>query len=52
MKTAAAKVVGVTQAQPQALADLCARYELEIDPESIPALVERFGLEFPGEPIR
>ena len=28
-----------------------ARYELEVDPESIPGLVERFGLRFPGEPI-
>jgi quercetin dioxygenase-like cupin family protein len=42
---------GVTQAEPQTLADLCARYELEMDPESVPGLVERFGLQFPGEPI-
>jgi len=43
---------GVTKADPQALADLCARYELELDPESVPGLVERFDLRFPGEPIR
>jgi quercetin dioxygenase-like cupin family protein len=42
---------GVTQADPQALADLCARYEVELDPDSIPGLVERFDLRFPGEPI-
>src|SRR5213595_3125980 len=33
---------GVTQAQPETLAELCARYELEMDPGSVPALVERF----------
>ena len=42
---------GSTQAGPQALAELCGRYELEVDPESIPGLVERFDLRFPGEPI-
>lgn len=42
---------GVTRAEPQILADLCARYELEMDPQSVPGLVERFHLRFPGEPI-
>jgi mannose-6-phosphate isomerase-like protein (cupin superfamily) len=42
---------GVTQAEPQALAELCARYQLEMQPESVPGLVERFELKFPGEPI-
>ena len=42
---------GVTQVEPQILADLCARYGLEMAPESIPELVERFDLRFPGEPI-
>jgi quercetin dioxygenase-like cupin family protein len=42
---------GVGQAEPQVLGELCARYELEMDPESVPGLVERFGLVFPGEPI-
>src|SRR3984893_288193 len=42
---------GVTQAEPQTLADLCARYELEMDPTSVPGLVERFGVVLPGEPI-
>jgi hypothetical protein len=34
-----------------ALVDLCARYELEMDPASVPGLIERFELRFPGEPI-
>src|ERR1700681_4278599 len=42
---------GVTQAEPQILADLCARYGLEMDPGSVPGLLERFDLRFPGEPI-
>lgn len=42
---------GVTQAEPQTLADLCARYELEMDPDTVPELVERFDLRCPGEPI-
>ena len=42
---------GLAQADPQALADLGARYAVESDPDSIPRLVERFGLRFPGEPI-
>jgi quercetin dioxygenase-like cupin family protein len=42
---------GVTRAEPHTLADLCARYELEMNPESIPGLVERFELRFPGEPV-
>jgi hypothetical protein len=33
------------------LADLCARYELEMDPASVPGLVQRFDLRFPGEPM-
>ena len=43
---------GVAKAQPQALTELCGRYELEMDPSSIPKLIERFGVQFPGEPIR
>ena len=41
---------GVTEAQPETLAELCARYELEMDPDSVPGLVQRFDLRFPGEP--
>jgi quercetin dioxygenase-like cupin family protein len=42
---------GVTQAEPQLLGKLCADYGLEMDPESVPGLVRRFELRFPGEPI-
>ena len=42
---------GVGGAPPQILADLCARYGLEMDPQSVPGLVERFGLRFPGDPM-
>jgi quercetin dioxygenase-like cupin family protein len=42
---------GVTAAEPQVLGELCARYELEMNPDSVPGLVERFGLRFPGEPV-
>jgi gentisate 1,2-dioxygenase len=42
---------GVAQAEPQTLADLCARYELEMNPDSVPGLIQRFDLRFPGELI-
>ena len=41
---------GVTRAAPETLGDLCVRYGIEMDPDSIPGLVERFDLRFPGEP--
>ena len=40
---------GVAQAEPRVLGELCARYELEMDPGSVPGLLERFGLRI-GEP--
>jgi mannose-6-phosphate isomerase-like protein (cupin superfamily) len=43
---------GVAQADPEALGDLCRRYALEMDPDSVPGLVERFGVRMPGEPVR
>ena len=42
---------GVTQADPTVLGELCERYALEMDPSSVPGLLERFGLRFPGEPL-
>jgi quercetin dioxygenase-like cupin family protein len=42
---------GVAQAELQTLADLCARYGLEMNPDSVPGLIQRFDLRFPGEPI-
>lgn len=41
---------GVADADPQALGALCQRYDLEMDPDSIPGLLERFDLVI-GEPI-
>ena len=35
---------------PQRLAALCARYELDMDMGSVPSLVQRFGVRFPGAP--
>ncbi len=43
---------GVTKVEPQMLANLCGRYRLDMDSGSVPELVARFGLRFPGEPIR
>jgi len=40
---------GVTEAPPEKMMDLMGRYQLEMDPESVPGLVERFSLRFPGE---
>ena len=42
---------GIGAAEPAALGSLLGRYELEMDPDSVPGLVERFGLRFPGEPL-
>ena len=43
---------GVTAASPQDLGALCGRYALEIDIGSVPGLIARFGLRFPGEPVQ
>jgi mannose-6-phosphate isomerase-like protein (cupin superfamily) len=42
---------GVAQAGQERLGELCHRFALEMDPESVPGLVERFDLRFPGEPL-
>jgi hypothetical protein len=42
---------GAVAAAEHALADLCARYELEMRPDGVPELAARFGLKFPGEPV-
>ena len=42
---------GSRRAEPQDLARLAARYGLETNPQSIPELVQRFELNFPGEPL-
>ena len=43
---------GVAQADPAVLEELCGRYELEMDPSSVPELIDRFGLQFPAEPLK
>jgi gentisate 1,2-dioxygenase len=42
---------GAAEADPHVLGALCARYGLEMDPTSVPGLIERFGLRFPAEPL-
>lgn len=42
---------GVTQIAPQAFSELCGRYGLDMQIDSIPDLVQRFGVRFPGEPV-
>ena len=42
---------GANEADPEALGALCERYALEMDPSSVPELVRRFGVRFPGEPL-
>ena len=41
---------GVVQADPEVFADLRRRYGLEMQPETVPELLERFGLRM-GEPL-
>ena len=41
----------MTNAGEQAMMELCERYALEMDPGSVPGLIERFELRFPGEPV-
>lgn len=42
---------GVAQTPPEQLGELCERYALEMDPSSVPDLIQRFGLRFPAEPL-
>ena len=43
---------GVAQAAPEELGALCQRFALDMDPSSVPDLIERFGVRFPAEPLR
>lgn len=43
---------GVAKADPALLGAMCERYALEMDPSSVPSLIERFGVRFPAEPLR
>jgi hypothetical protein len=42
---------GVAQAAPDQLRELCQRFALEMDPASVPDLIQRFGVRFPAEPL-
>jgi quercetin dioxygenase-like cupin family protein len=42
---------GSTKAEPHTLRALCQRYGLEMQPETVPALIERFDLRSPGVPV-
>jgi hypothetical protein len=42
----------VEDVSPEAFADLCGRYELDMMPDTIPELTKRFNVRFPGENIR
>ncbi len=42
---------GVAQAGQERLGELCRRFALDMDPESVPGLVQRFNLRFPGDPL-
>jgi mannose-6-phosphate isomerase-like protein (cupin superfamily) len=42
---------GAANADPEELGQLSARYELEMDPTTVPELIERFGVVFPAEPL-
>jgi mannose-6-phosphate isomerase-like protein (cupin superfamily) len=42
---------GVANADPALLGAMCERYALEMDPSSVPTLVERFGVRFPADPL-
>jgi mannose-6-phosphate isomerase-like protein (cupin superfamily) len=43
---------GVAETDPELLGALCGRYELDMNPDSVPELVERFGVRFPAEPLQ
>src|SRR5579871_6165600 len=42
---------GGASADPARFGELCARFGLEMRPETVPELVERFGVRFPGDPV-
>jgi mannose-6-phosphate isomerase-like protein (cupin superfamily) len=42
---------GIGGAGPERLAELCARYELDMQPETVPDLMKRFNVRLPGDEI-
>jgi mannose-6-phosphate isomerase-like protein (cupin superfamily) len=43
-----APLAGGDAPDPEAFGELCGRYALDMQPESVPALCARFGVSFPG----
>jgi mannose-6-phosphate isomerase-like protein (cupin superfamily) len=41
----------VLQANPEQLGELCQRFSLDMDPSSVPDLIQRYGVRFPAEPL-
>ena len=39
---------GAAEADPETMGEICARYQLDMDPTSVPMLVERFGVRLGG----
>jgi mannose-6-phosphate isomerase-like protein (cupin superfamily) len=46
-----AKLGGLTGSDPLQVGELSRRYGVDVNPDSIPSLIERHQLRFPGEPI-
>jgi mannose-6-phosphate isomerase-like protein (cupin superfamily) len=46
-----ADLVGAAEADPAPFGEICERFALEMDLESVPDLIERFGVRFPAEPL-
>ena len=42
---------GAATASPDQFGELCERFALEMNPASVPELIQRFGLRFPAEPL-
>jgi mannose-6-phosphate isomerase-like protein (cupin superfamily) len=42
---------GSTKIEPPVRAAIAEKYGLEVDPKSVPELIRRFNLKFPGEPL-
>ena len=42
---------GIAGASPDQFRELCQRFALEMDPDSLPDLMQRFGVRFPAEPL-
>jgi mannose-6-phosphate isomerase-like protein (cupin superfamily) len=46
-----ADLVAAGEGDPATFGEVCERFALEMDLESVPDLIERFGVRFPAEPL-